>query len=272
MKLSCFADEISPDIEIQLRVMHRLGLRYMDFRSVDDVSVLELPEERLNALRRRLDSDGVRVACIGSAVGKIPFSDGLQPALAQLDKAICAAKIFGTRFVRVFSFFCDPLEADANLAEAADRMLAMAERAAKEDIVLVSENECDVLTDTSQRCQTLMRRTDHPNLRAVFDPSNFRGVGERPYDESLPRMLPYIACLHIKDSRNGTDEKVVAGEGDAQIPEVLGALADRKDLTLTLEPHLTVVGRFRGFSGEEAFGRAHRALTDMLKRLRIDYD
>lgn len=117
-----------------------------------------------------------------------------------------------------------------------------------------------------------MELADHPNLRAAFDPSNFRGVGEKPFDESLPRMLPYIAYTHIKDSKNGTNEKVVPGAGHAQIPELLKAFDRIGDLFLALEPHLSVTGKFRGFSGEEAFRAAHAALTGLLCKLGIAYE
>jgi len=272
LKLSCFADEISPELGVQLKVMSRLGLKYMDFRSESDVSVLELSAARLKEIRSNLDDAGVRVACVGSAVGKIPFSDGLAPAMRQLEKAVEAAHAFETHFVRVFSFFQTEDDPDVQIPRAAERLRQMAEFAAGEEIVLVSENECDVLTDTSPRCAKLLRLADHPNLRAAFDPSNFRGVGERPFDESFPRLKPHIAYVHIKDSKNGTDEKVVAGQGDAQIAELLEAFSQMGGLFLSLEPHLVSAGRYRGFSGKGPFSCAYDALTGLLTRLGIAYE
>jgi len=272
LKLSCFADEISPDLKIQLRVMARLNLKYMDFRSEGNLSVLEIAPERLREIKRMLDGSGVKAACIGSAVGKVPFNEGLAPAMRQLEKAVSAAHTFETEFVRVFTFFQTGDCPDEQIPEAAERMRVMAEFAAKEGVVLVSENENDVLTDTSLRCSRLLKLADHPNLRAAFDPSNFRGVGEKPYDESFPRMRPYIAYAHIKDSKNGTNEKVLPGAGDAQIRQLLGAFDRLGDLFLALEPHLTVAGRFRGFSGDEPFCSAHAALTGLLDEIGIVYE
>ena len=43
------------------------------------------------------------------------------------------------------------------------------------------------------------------------------------------------------------------------------------DYFLTLEPHLAMAGRNRGFSGVELFGRAHAALTGLLREAGIAY-
>ena len=272
LKLSCFADEISPDLQVQLRVMARLGLKYMDFRSEGDLSVLEIAPDRLREIKKTLDGAGVKAACIGSAVGKVPFAEGLAPAMRQLEKAVFAAHTFETEFVRVFTFFQTGDSPDDQIPEAAERMRALAEFAENEGVILVSENESDVLTDTSLRCERLLELVSHSNLRAAFDPSNFRGAGERPFDESFLRVRPYIAYVHIKDSKNGTNEKVLPGAGDAQIRQLLGAFDRLGDLFLALEPHLAVAGRFRGFSGEEAFCSAHAALTGLLDEIGIAYE
>lgn len=272
LKLSCFADEISPDLQVQLRVMGRLGLKYMDFRSEGNLSVLEIAPGQLREIKKALDGAGIKAACIGSAVGKVPFTEGLALAMRQLEKAVSAAHSFETEYVRVFTFFQTGDSPDDQIPEAAERMRVMAEFAAQEGVILVSENENDVLTDTSPRCRRLLDLADHPNLRAAFDPSNFRGVGERPFDESFLRMRPYIAYVHIKDSKNGTNEKVLPGAGNAQIRQLLGAFDRLGNLFLALEPHLAVAGRFRGFSGEEAFCEAHAALTGLLNEIGIAYE
>ena len=77
--------------------------------------------------------------------------------------------------------------------------------------------------------------------------------------------------MHIKDSRRSDGVIVPAGEGDGQLSQVLSAFAE-KDMFLTLEPHLAVAGRMRGFTGAELFGRAHAALTGLLDRAGIAYN
>ena len=84
-------------------------------------------------------------------------------------------------------------------------------------------------------------------------------------------MLPYLEYVHVKDSRFGQKERFVAGEGDAQVAQVLDNLRDREDLFVSLEPHLSYAGSAGGFSGEKSFRKAHSALIRILNQQRISY-
>ena len=103
------------------------------------------------------------------------------------------------------------------------------------------------------------------------DPAAFFAAGDEPFEESLPAVRPFIAYVHVKDIRRDQTERVPAGEGDARIREIVSALKDR-ELTFSLEPHLSYAGEKRGFSGEENFRRAHAAFLNLLKEQSIDYE
>ena len=69
--LSGFADEISPDLDEQVALVTRLGLRYIELRSAWDVNVLDLDGDQLRRVKTTLDDAGLGVSSIGSPIGKI---------------------------------------------------------------------------------------------------------------------------------------------------------------------------------------------------------
>ena len=164
----------------------------------------------------------------------------------------------------------DKDEIDARRGEVIDRIKRMSELAAREGITLMHENEAGIYGESSARCRDLLESVNMPNFKAVYDPSNFVGAGEAPLDESLPNIREYVDYLHLKDSRKTDNVIVPCGEGDAQIADILPLFADG-DYFLTLEPHLAIVGRERGFSGSQLFEVAHSALTGLLKKAGIQY-
>ena len=269
--LSCFADEISPHLDEQLDVMERLKVRYLSLRSVEDVNVLSLTDAQVKDIRQALRSRGMGVSSIGSPVGKTPVKDDASICLDQTRRAVEIARMLDCPRVRVFSFYMEKDELDEYRGEVMDRLGRMAEIAAQAGVTLMHENEAGIYGERSDRCADILQSVNHPALRAVFDPSNFVAAGEAPFDESLPRLREYVAYMHIKDSRRSDGVIVPAGEGDAQLARVLSAFADT-DMFLTLEPHLAVVGRMRGFTGAELFGTAHAALTGLLERADIAYN
>jgi sugar phosphate isomerase/epimerase len=103
--LSAFADEISPDLAEQVRVLKDLNIGYMDLRSVDGVNVKDLTDRDMTRIRETLHLNGIQVACIGSPVGKSPIEAPLDEALAVLDRVIEIGRVLDTRNIRMFSFY-----------------------------------------------------------------------------------------------------------------------------------------------------------------------
>lgn len=269
--LSCFADEISPRLDAQLELMAHLGIRYMSLRSVDDVNVLDLTDARIDQIALELDKRHMAVSSIGSPVGKTQISNRSDLYLDQTQRAIAIARRIDCPRIRVFSFYMPADRLDEERAEVIRRLSEMARLAARDGIELLHENEAGIYGETSVRCRDLLDAVNLPNFNAAFDPSNFVAAGEAPFDQSLPNIRPYVSYMHIKDSRRNDNVIVPAGEGDAQLADILPVFADH-DMFLTLEPHLALAGRNRGFTGEDLFCRAHAALTGLLNRLKIAYN
>jgi len=269
-RISCFADEISPHLDEQLDVMERLNVRYLSLRSLENVNVLDLTDGQLREIAGALRARGMGVSSIGSPVGKTPISDDVNGCLDQTRRAVEIARLLDCRRVRVFSFYMEKDELDDRRGEVVSRLSRMCEIAAAAGVTLMHENEAGIYGERSERCADLLESVNHPALRAVFDASNFVAASEAPFDTSLPRVRDYVDYMHIKDSRRSDGVIVPAGEGDGQLSAILPVFAQR-DMFLTLEPHLAVAGRMRGFTGAELFARAHAALTGLLRAANIAY-
>ncbi|HEY4420231.1 MAG TPA: sugar phosphate isomerase/epimerase, partial [Pseudonocardia sp.] len=70
--LSGFADEISPDLDEQVRVLTELGMTQLELRAAWDTNVSDFDDEQVERIARTLDGAGITVSSIGSPIGKVP--------------------------------------------------------------------------------------------------------------------------------------------------------------------------------------------------------
>lgn len=271
IRLSCFADEIAPGLGDQMRVLHELGLRFLEIRTVDDVNVMDLSPEALRTVRRTCDGNGLTITCVSSPIGKERADLPAAKAVADVEHAADIADVFGCRHIRVFSFFRRELPGEEAYRMSLERLRAMAAAAEERGKVLVMESGADTVGARSADMLRLLQETDSPALACAFDPAAFFAAGDEPFVESLPTLESYIQYVHVKDVRRGQPGRVPAGEGDARIRKIVSALKDR-DLTFSLEPHLSYAGERRGFSGEDDFKRAHAAFVTILKEQNVAYE
>lgn len=270
-RISCFADEISKDLDVQIQIMKELGIKYLELRTIWEKNVLQLTLAETKKLKGILDENGLKVSSVGSPIGKVDLDFDFEEHLLSLYKAIAIAKILETKYIRIFSFYLNGREIDACREKVIRKLSVMAGIAAQNGVVLLMENEAGIYGEASPHCQELYEAIDHPCLRGVIDPSNYVVAGEEPF-ESLKRVHRYIEYVHIKDSIKGTGEIVVADTGDGQMQQVLDFLRYHEDMFVSLEPHLAEAGVSKGFSGEELFRQDHAALTALLARLNIAYE
>jgi 3-dehydroshikimate dehydratase len=103
--LSAFADEISADLDEQMQVLLSEGIHFIDLRSVWGTNVVALSDEQLREIKRQLDAHGMGVAAIGSPIGKIPIDSSFEEHLQLFERAIQAAHLLNTTYIRIFSFY-----------------------------------------------------------------------------------------------------------------------------------------------------------------------
>ena len=103
--ISCFADEIGPDMDTQIALLKELGISWIEFRSGDGIGVADYDLARARALKEKLDQNGIRISAVGSPIEKIGIGDDFDSHRRSLLHVLDLAEIFGTSYIRMFSFY-----------------------------------------------------------------------------------------------------------------------------------------------------------------------
>lgn len=270
LKLSAFADEISPSLDEQIRVCRENGVTDVELRGVNNQNVMDFEPGLLKEIRAKLRENDMGVIAIGSPIGKVKVSDPWPPHFEKFKHAVELAEFFEAPFIRVFSYY--PPQKGQDMAphreEVMRRMAAKVDYIRNHDVVLVHENEADVYGESGKACVDLMESIKSPKLRAAFDFANFILAGERPID-NWPALKPYVVHIHVKDARLDDKRIVPAGQGDGDIGPILRDAYDGGYRGfLSLEPHLAQGGQFSGFTGPSLF----KVAADALKEVCRTYD
>lgn len=280
-QLSAFADEADKMLAGQLEALKDNGITLIEMRGVDGKSVADLTDEEVGEARRRLVDAGVALSSLGSPYGKYPIDQPFDPHLEAFRRGLEITRRLGANRIRMFSFFMpregckDPAAWRGKVIDQLGQMLDLADEAG---VFLCHENEKGIYGDTDDRCLDLMQ-VYGDRMGCIFDPANFIQCGVRPI-EAFPKLEKYIAYMHIKDALLENGAVVPAGQGDGHVGDILDRLAARADnMTLTLEPHLTVFDGLSALQDEKlnhkfsypdkltAFNAAVSALKDMLGKI-----
>ena len=267
LKLSAFADEISPDLDEQIRVCRENGVTHVELRGVNNLNVMDFDAGLRQEIRTKLRANGMGVIAIGSPIGKVKITDSWPPHFEKFERAVELAEYFEAPFIRVFSYY--PPEKGGDIRRHRDevirRMSAKVDYIRGHDVVLVHENEADIYGEGGEACLDLLEAINSPKLRAAFDFANFILAGEKPLD-NWPALKPCTVHIHIKDARLSDKKIVPAGQGDGQIGPILRDAYDGGYRGfLTMEPHLAKGGQFSGFTGPGLFKVAVDALKEVCR-------
>jgi len=272
IQLSGFADEIGPDLTLQIETLTSENMRFLELRGVWDTNVLDLTDEQRAEVRERLGDAGLGVSSIGSPIGKVRIDEPWADHVERFKAALDAAEFFEAPYIRLFSYY--PPEG-ARIADHRDevirRLNEQVEMAAGRPVTLLHENEADIYGEKPDGCLDLHENV--PGLKAVFDPANFVQAGVKPA-EAWAALKEHVVYFHVKDAVAGTGKIVPAGEGDGRIPEILREAILERGYSgfISLEPHLAVAGQFAGFSGPDLFKKAVQTLKKILDDLGAEYD
>ena len=278
-KISGFSDEIAVEADTQFQVLNKLGIRYFEPRGIDGKNISALSEDEVEALKEKMGAYGISVSSIGSPIGKVKLSESFEEHFELFKNVVKTANILNAKYFRMFSFYHDGEDwSEAERAEVLAHLKKMIDYAGEHEIVLLHENEKGIYGDTAKRCLDLMEELSCDHFKAVFDPANFVQCGQDT-KEAYEMLKPYIAYMHIKDSRFADGRVVPAGVGDGNVEYILTDLFENGyDGFLSLEPHL---GKFAGLKdlelddkmmdlpegGEGTFSLAYRALAGILERI-----
>lgn len=247
-KISGFSDEISSSVTEQFDALTRLGIKYFEPRGIDGKNISELTDKEAYALKEKMDSYGIKASSIGSPIGKIKITEDFEPHFELFKRVVRIAKILGTKYIRMFSFYADGDWDASKREEVISRLSSFIAYAQKNDVILLHENEKDIYGDNMERCLDLMRTLYCDNFKAVFDPANFVQCGQdtkKCYD----MLKDYVEYMHIKDAYTDSGKVVPAGKGDGNVAYIVGSLVQSGyDGFFSMEPHL---GSFEGLAALE---------------------
>lgn len=274
IKLSGFGDEIVEDFEGQLKNMSEMNLHAIELRGLWGTNVIDLSEDEKLKARELLERYEVEVSSIGSPIGKVSVEAPASEEMERFERAVDKALYFDAQYIRVFSFY-PPEGEPLNVCRDAvmDRMQQMTDIARNADVTMVLENEKGLYGEQADRVADILNTIDAPQMKMAFDPANFVQVGQRPFDDCWPLLKEHVCYMHIKDAKLEDGTVVLTGEGDGQIPAILGALKEMGYQGFaSLEPHLQVAGHSSGFTGPELFSKAADTLRSYLEQAGLTHE
>ncbi|MFI5379288.1 MAG: sugar phosphate isomerase/epimerase family protein [Tepidisphaerales bacterium] len=272
LRLSGFADEISPNLDEQIRVCRECGVTHFELRGVYGRNVMDFDAALRQEIKTKLADNSLGVISIGSPIGKVKINESWEAHFDRFKKAVELAEYFAAPLIRIFSYYPpEPIQdVRKNRDEVMRRMRAKVEYIRNRPVTLVHENEKDIYGDKGVHCLDLMKTVNDPKLRCAFDFANFVQVGEDPA-VNWPLLKPYTTHIHVKDAVMGAGNIVLTGKGDGKIePILVDAYRSGYRGFLTLEPHLRVAGHSHGETGPDLFKVAADTLRELLRRNGIE--
>lgn len=269
--ISAFADEISPDPQQQIDVLERAGVRHIELRSILQKNVLDLTDLQIAEFKTLLDQHRFKLSAIGSPIGKVKIDQPFEPHLQRFRRAIELCKFFGTKNIRVFSYY-PPGDAETwnDVSpewekHVFDRMADKVRLAEQAGVRLVHENEHRIYGDSPERVVKLFRAVPSDAFKAVYDAANYVFCHYDPW-KGWNDTKALTTHFHIKDWKTGEPHGSLPGEGHGRWPEVI-AEAVKSGYTgfATMEPHLLGGGPTGGQTGPDLFPKAIEAFRAILK-------
>lgn len=119
--LSAFADEASPEFDRQIAALHRKHIPLMEIRGVDGKSILDLTDEELDVVEKKLAAGNIGISAIGSPIGKIGIEDDFAPHFEKFKRAVEIAKKLHHHAHSLFSFYIPEGQKSGDLSRYRDR-------------------------------------------------------------------------------------------------------------------------------------------------------
>jgi sugar phosphate isomerase/epimerase len=256
-RIAVINDEISQDFERACSVASGFGMKWIELRGMWNKNVLDFDAHEISESQRLLKKYHLRVTDIASPLFKVdwpgapkskfsPKQDqfnahfGFDQQDQVLDKSIELAKAFGTDRVRCFDFWRldDPKPYRAEMNE---KLRRSAEKAGKQGIMLVLENEAACNTGTGKEAAEVLAAVQTPSFMLNWDPGNAATLGETPYPNGYG-LLPKnrIGHCHCKDVVKNGDKYEWAAVGKGFVDWVGQFKALKKDgyhQAVSLETH-----------------------------------
>jgi L-ribulose-5-phosphate 3-epimerase len=271
-RLAVINDEITQDLEKACQIASGdFGLSWIELRSMWNKNVTELNPKQIEDAQKILEEHKLRVTDIASPLFKTDWPGAPRSSKSEsrdqfradfdasaqdelLERCVRLAKSFKTDRIRCFDYWRlddqKPYRAAINA-----KLQRAAERCAKENLILLLENEMSCNTATGEESAAVLKAIPGSNFMLNWDPGNAEAIGSTPYPggyQLLPKQR--IGHCHCKDVVRKPDGKYEWAPVGGGVVDWVGQLqALRRDgfhYGLSLETH------WRGAGTPEASTRA----------------
>ncbi|MGL5413454.1 sugar phosphate isomerase/epimerase family protein [Cetobacterium sp.] len=285
MKISGFIDEIDIGFEKEVEVIKKLGMKYIELRSVNGTNISDLSIEKVNDIKKYLQNKNIKISCIASPIGKInideiDFENKFEEHLKKFKHVLDISQILKVKYIRVFSFFLKKEQKEKYKDLILEKMKSFIKEISELDIILLHENEKGIYGDDIESSLKLIEEIDSEKFRLIFDPANFIQVGISPL-KAYEKLKKFVEYVHLKDANFSSQENVLIGTGDGEILELLKELKKEKyEGFLSLEPHLINFSVLQSLEqedvnerkvqfkdGKEAFKKSLETLLKMIEKI-----
>lgn len=271
-RLAVINDEITQDFEKACLIASGdFGLSWIELRSMWNKNVTELNPKQIEDAQKILEEHKLRVTDIASPLFKTDWPGAPRSSKSEsrdqfradfdataqdklLERCVLLAKAFKTDRIRCFDYWRlddqKPYRAAINA-----KLQRAAERCAKENLILLLENEMSCNTATGEESAAVLKAIPDRNFMLNWDPGNAEAIGSTPYPGGY-QLLPEqrIGHCHCKDVVRKPDGKYEWAPVGGGVVDWVGQLqALRRDgfhYGLSLETH------WRGAGTPEASTRA----------------
>lgn len=258
-----FADEVSGDIDVQIKSTKELAWNFIEARNIEGKNITDISDKKFEEIYSKLMESGINISCFGSKVanwGKSPYKEeDYKQSIEELKRAIPRMKKLGTKMIRGMSFFIpknehpDNPDLENSIIKKLKVLVSMCEQ---EDIIYLHENCMNYFSQSYEHMKRLIESIDSPYFKVVFDTGNpvftDNRIGDPPYKKQntwevyqiLKQKIHYVHIkdgIFIKDTENYFPEVeyTFPGEGNGQVKKVLKDLiANGYEGGISIEPHM----------------------------------
>ena len=276
MYLTGFADEVSSNIEDQIRVTKELGWNAIEARSIGESNIHDISDADFENVCKALLDNGIHINCFGSTIANWSkkISDPFEISLQEVDRTISRMQRLNVKLVRIMSYSrCTGSEQYAE--ERFRRLKVICDKFLEAGITPLHEN-CMNYGGMSWM-HTLELINNISGLRLVFDTGNpviskdYSKTEDRKQDslEFFKKIHEHVEHIHIKDAFLDGDKEcfVFPGEGDAKIVDILKELKHMNyNGGISIEPHMASVFHDPD-AGVASFEESYKIYIEYGKRL-----
>ncbi|MGB1842764.1 MAG: sugar phosphate isomerase/epimerase family protein [Thalassobaculaceae bacterium] len=276
MYLTGFADEVSSNIEDQIRVTKELGWNAIEARSIGESNIHDISDADFENVCKVLLDNGIHINCFGSTIANWSkkISDPFEISLQEVERTISRMHRLNVKLVRIMSYARCP-GSEQYAEERFRRLKVICDKFLDAGITPLHEN-CMNYGGMSWM-HTLELINNISGLRLVFDTGNpviskdYSKTEDRKQDslEFFKKIHEHVEHIHIKDAFLDGDKEcfVFPGEGDAKIVDILKELKHMNyNGGISIEPHMASVFHDPD-AGDASFEESYKIYIEYGKRL-----